>query len=133
MKRFFLEAFSFYIVIMLHYKFSLESVLLELEILNSGTITWEKKWHFCKDVSWIFEILEHLHLSELFQRSICSGAFSPVLDCWLHSCNCIERKLYYIFQIFFQSIRCSSVKTPLGSHLWQNFVEFRAVNYGPVF
>ena len=53
--------------------------LLKLEILGCRPTTLEKKNSFTNNFSGIFEILEHSFLSDLFQKSICSGVFSSAV------------------------------------------------------
>ena len=66
----------------LFYTVTIFLVFLKLEILNCRSVTLEKKGEFCKFFVclFVFKILEHPFHSEYFQKSICSGVFSPVVD-----------------------------------------------------
>ena len=77
-----------------------------------------------KDLLEIFEILEHSFLPKHFQKSICSGVFSP-MDCRLWSYKFIKRKLSYTrFSGKFPSFWCSFFKTLSWKHLWWSW-QFR--------
>ena len=56
----------------------------------------------------VFEILEHSFPSEHFQKSICNGGFSPVVDCRLQSCNLIKWE-WQMFSMKFSKVFSAAI------------------------
>ena len=71
----------------------LESVFVKSKILDCTPAMREKKGAVLD--RFFFRILDYSFLSELFQESICSGAFSPIIGD-LKSSSFIKRELHCI-------------------------------------
>ena len=104
-----------------HETFFLESVLVELEILDCSNITSDKKRQFCRYIFGICKILEHPFSSEHLQKNICSRDFSlwTFISGSSRPVVLKENSTAYVFLDIFQSFQNTLMKSSVTDWLHQ--------------